>query len=64
MGLFKITKLTDNLSRKKGFAEQYAEQVLEMNNPKDEIQWLFTKLDKEEQENLIEIFDLNIQDNE
>ena len=63
MPLFKITKVND-LSRKKGYAEQYAEQVLEMNNPKDEIQWLFTKLDKEEQENLIEIFDLNVQDNE
>lgn len=64
MGLFQITKLTDNLSTKKGYAERYAEQVLMMNNPKDEIQWLFTKLDKEEQENLIEIFDLDVQDNE
>lgn len=64
MGLFKITKVTNNLSRKKSYAERYAEQVLEMNNPKDEIKWLFTKLDKEEQENLIEIFDLNVEDNE
>lgn len=64
MALFKITKLTNNLSRKKGYAERYAEQVLMMNNPKDEIQWLFTKLEKEEQENLIEIFDLDVEDNE
>ena len=46
------------------YARMYAERVLNMNHPKDEIAWLFTKLSSEDQENLIEIFDLNFQDNE
>ena len=54
----------DNQLYNVDYATKYAEQVLKMNHPKDEIAWLFTKLDKEEQENLIEIFDLNFQDNE
>ena len=42
----------------------YAMEVMKMNDPIAEINWLFHKLPKEEQENLIEIFDLNFQDNE
>lgn len=42
------------------YSKMYAEKVLKMNNPKDEIAWLFTQLSSEEQENLIEIFDLDI----
>lgn len=46
------------------YSKLYAERVLKMNEPKDEIAWLFTQLSCGEQENLIEIFDLNFQDNE
>lgn len=49
---------------KKSYAKRYAEKVLKMNDPLYEIEWLFSKLDKEEQENLIEIFDLDVEDNE
>lgn len=58
MALYKITKVKRNMS----YAEMYAEQVLKMHSPKDEIEWLFSKLDKEEQENLIEIFELDVKD--
>lgn len=50
--------------KNKNYAKMYAEQVLKMNDPLYEIEWLFSRLDKEEQENLIEIFDLNAIDNE
>lgn len=50
--------------KNKNYAKMYAEQVLKMNDPLYEIEWLFSRLDKEEQENLIEIFDLDAIDNE
>jgi len=46
------------------YSKMYAERVLKMNEPKDEIAWLFTRLSSEDQENLVEIFDLDFQDNE
>lgn len=58
------TSFEDAHITKKNYAKMYAEQVLKMNDPLYEIEWLFSRLDKEEQENLIEIFDLNAIDNE
>jgi hypothetical protein len=64
MSTYKITKVSDNLPKKKSNGMLYAEEVMKMHDPIAEINWLFHKLPKEEQENLIEIFDLNFQDNE
>lgn len=58
------TSFEDAHITKKNYAKMYAERVLKMHEPKDEIAWLFTRLSSEDQENLIEIFDLDIQDNE
>jgi len=65
MSIYKITKVSDNLPKKKlNYAKLYAERVLKMNHPLDEIAWLFDRLSKEDQESLVDIFDLNFQDNE
>lgn len=42
----------------------YAMEVMKMNDPIAEINWLFHKLPKEVQDELIVIFDLNFQDDE
>lgn len=45
------------------YSKMYAERVLKMAHPKDEIAWLFTRLSREDQEELVEIFELDL-DNE
>ena len=46
------------------YARKYAEEVMKMHDPIAEIAWLFSKLPREEQDNLAVIFDLKFQYNE
>lgn len=46
------------------YARKYAELVSKLHDPSAEIAWLFSKLPREEQDNLVVIFDLNFQDYE
>lgn len=46
------------------YAERYAEKVCKLQDIRAEIAWLFSKLPTEEQDSLVEIFNLNFQDNE
>lgn len=40
------------------YAKMYAEKVCNLNNTSAEIAWLFSKLPREEQDSLVEIFNL------
>lgn len=51
MSTYKITKVSNG--------RLYAEEVMRMHDPIAEINWLFHKLPKEAQDELVEIFDLN-----
>lgn len=46
------------------YANKYAESVSKLHDPSAEIAWLFSKLPREEQDSLVEIFNLNFQENE
>lgn len=50
--------------KRKNYAKMYAESVSKLHDPSAEIEWLFSKLPREEQDSLVEIFNLNFQDNE
>ena len=55
---------TNNQIYNVDYARKYANKVSKLHDPSAEIAWLFSKLPREEQDSLVEIFDLNFQDNE